>query len=125
MVLLGGPDEDQKNLRLAAASSACYPGHFPLPVFIGLMDRCDLVVSAVTMAMHIALGLGKKLVLFNNIFNPHEFELYGRGKILSPDQACSCFFQPRCRAETFCMETLAPTTVQAAVDELLGLSRPS
>ena len=36
----------------------------------------DLVVTAVTMAMHIALGLGKKLVLFNNIFNPHEFELY-------------------------------------------------
>ncbi len=120
VVLLGGPDEDQKNRRLAAATGACYPGHFPLQTFIGLMDRCDLVVTAVTMAMHIALGLGKKLVLFNNIFNPHEFELYGRGRILSPEQNCTCFFQPRCRAETFCLESLAPGTVQTAVDELLG-----
>jgi heptosyltransferase-2 len=83
------------------------------------MDRCDLVVTAVTMAMHIALGLEKKLVLFNNIFNPHEFELYGRGRILAPEVSCSCFFQPRCRQESFCMETLAPATVLAAVDDLL------
>ncbi len=122
VVLLGGPDEDEKNQRLAAASGARYSGHFPLQTFIGLMDKCDLVVTAVTMGMHIALGLGKKLVLFNNIFNPHEFELYGRGRILSPEQECTCFFQPRCRNESFCMETLAPATVQAAVDELLELS---
>ncbi len=119
VVLLGGPQEDAKNQRLAQASGACYPGHFDLPTFIGLMDRCDLVVSAVTMAMHIALGLGKKLVLFNNIFNPHEFEMYGRGRILAPIQECTCFFQPRCRNESFCMETLMPGTVLAAVNELL------
>ena len=119
VVLLGGPEEDAKNRRLADATGACYPGHFDLGIFIGLMDRCDLVVSAVTMAMHIALGLGKKLVLFNNIFNPHEFELYGRGRILAPEQSCTCFFQPRCTNESFCLETLHPVAVTAAVNELL------
>ncbi len=120
VVLLGGPGEDSKNRRLADATGACYPGHFDLKTFIGLMDRCDLVVSAVTMAMHIALGLGKKLVLFNNIFNPHEFELYGNGRILAPEQECTCFFQPRCRNESFCMETLKPEAALAAVNDLLG-----
>jgi ADP-heptose:LPS heptosyltransferase len=119
VVLLGGPQEDAKNRRLAQVSGACYPGHFDLQTFIGLMDRCDLVVSAVTMAMHIALGLQKKLVLFNNIFNPAEFELYGRGCILAPRQECTCFFQPRCRNESFCMETLDPDTVLTAVSDLL------
>jgi heptosyltransferase-2 len=118
VVLLGGPQEDAKNTRLAAASGAAYPGHFDLGTFIGLMDRCDVVVSAVTMAMHIALGLKKKLVLFNNIFNPHEFEMYGRGEILAPKQECTCFFQPTCRNESFCMETLAAADVRAAVDRL-------
>jgi lipopolysaccharide heptosyltransferase III len=118
VVLLGGPDEDSKNRRLAAASGACYPGHFPLKTFIGLMDRCDLVVSAVTMGMHIALGLGKKLVLLNNIFNANEFELYGRGVILGPEQQCTCFFQPRCSNDNFCLETLRPATVLGAVNEL-------
>jgi len=63
VVLLGGPEEDEKNLRLAQATGACYPGHFPLSVFIGLMDQCELVVSAVTMGMHIALGLDRKSVV--------------------------------------------------------------
>jgi len=120
VVLLGGAQEDARNQRLAKATGACYPGHFDLKTFIGLMDRCDLVVSAVTMAMHIALGLEKKLVLFNNIFNPHEFELYGRGRIVAPEQKCTCFFQPRCTNDSFCMETLAPETVRQAVEDLLG-----
>jgi heptosyltransferase-2 len=119
VVLLGGPLEDAKNQRLAAATGATYPGHFDLPTFIGLMDECDLVVTAVTMAMHIALGLGKKLVLFNNIFNPHEFELYRRGVILAPEQECTCFFAPRCHNEHFCMETLRPATVLGTVSDLL------
>lgn len=120
VVLLGGPQEDEKNTRLARKTGACYPGHFDLKTFIGLMDRCDLVVTAVTMAMHIALGLGKKLVLFNNIFNPAEFELYGQGVILQPEQECTCFFQPRCTSENFCLETLRPAEVLAAAKQLLG-----
>ncbi|MFH2051708.1 MAG: glycosyltransferase family 9 protein [bacterium] len=120
VVLLGGPAEDRKNRRLAARTGAAYPGHFDLKTFVGLVDRCDLVVTAVTMAMHIALGLGKKLVLFNNIFNPNEFELYGRGRIVAPEQPCTCFFQPRCTSDRFCMETLRPAAVLAAVGDLLG-----
>ena len=122
VVLLGGPLEDAKNRRLADGAGACYPGHYNLETFIGLMDRCDLVVTAVTMAMHIALGLEKKLVLFNNIFNPHEFELYGRGRIVAPSQECTCFFQPRCSNENFCMESLEIGVVLDAVDDLLGKS---
>lgn len=120
VVLLGGHAEDAKNTRLAKAGGACYPGHFDLRTFIGLVDRCDVVVTPVTMAMHIALGLGKRLVLFNNIFNPHEFELYGRGTILAPPQACTCFFQPRCTNADFCMESLTPPTVLEAVLALAG-----
>lgn len=120
VVLLGGPDEDERNRRIAMASGAHYPGHFDLPTFIGLVDRCDLVVTAVTMAMHLAIGLGKRLVLLNNIFNPREFELYGRGEILGPRQECTCFFQPRCTSASFCLETLEVPAVAAAVARQLG-----
>ncbi len=119
VLLLGGPQEDAKNQRLAKQTGATYLGFFELPVFIELMDRCDVVVTAVTMAMHIALGLGKELVLFNNIFNPHEFELYGHGVIVAPEQKCTCFFQPKCTNEKFCLETLKPETVSAHVTKRL------
>jgi heptosyltransferase-2 len=115
-LFLGGGQEHEKNLRLAAASGGLYAGHFPLAQFIGLMNRCDAIVSAVTMAMHIAIGLRKPLVLFNNIFNRNEFELYGRGEILEPDRECRCFFRPSCNNPDYrCMEHLAPERVLEAV----------
>ncbi len=115
VMLLGGPEEDARNRRLADATGALYPGTFPLRDFVGVMDRCDVVVTAVTMAMHLAIGLGKQLVLFNNIFNPAEFELYGRGEIVAPAKPCGCFFAPRCRDDEPCMPTLAPEAVRDAV----------
>jgi len=56
VLLLGGPDEHEKNKRIARKSGASYLGHFPLQKFINLVDQCDLVITAVTMAMHIAIG---------------------------------------------------------------------
>ena len=84
------------------------------------MNQCDLVVTGVTMAMHITLGLGKKIVLLNNIFNKYEFELYGLGTIIEPDKPCLCYFQPTCtNPEYRCMEHLPVKNVVAACDRLL------
>jgi heptosyltransferase-2 len=122
-LLLGGRREDALNRRIARASRALYPGHFPLPQFINEMDQCDLVVTAVTMATHIAVGLGKKLVLFNNVFNPHEFELYGLGTILEPEGGCTCYYTPTCtdprHQPSGCMKNLKVDTVLRAVQNLL------
>lgn len=120
VILLGGEQEDKKNRKLARASAAKYFGHFPLQEFISLVDQCDLVVTGVTMAMHITIGLGKKIVLFNNIFNRHEFELYGLGTILEPDKPCRCFYQPTCtNTEYRCMEHLPVKRVIDACEQLL------
>jgi heptosyltransferase-2 len=108
-LLLGGEQEHARNRRIAAQSGARYLGHFPLHQFINLVDQCDLVVTAVTMAMHITIGLNKKIVLFNNIFNRHEFELYGLGEILEPEFDCPCYFSPVCPND--CMQYIRPDRV--------------
>ncbi len=120
-LFLGGEQEDEKNRMFAATSDGLYLGHFSLKDFISLMDRCDAIVSAVTMAMHLAIGLKKPLILFNNIFNRHEFELYGRGEILEPSKPCTCFFQATCRNEEYrCMEHLEVERVFDAVARHAG-----
>ena len=96
VIFLGGEQEHEKNLILAEKSGGKYFGHFYLDKFISLVNECDLVVTAVTMAMHIAIGLKKKLVLFNNIFNKNEFYLYDRGVIIEPDPKCDCYYSPVC-----------------------------
>ncbi|MBM4161331.1 MAG: glycosyltransferase family 9 protein [Ignavibacteria bacterium] len=120
VILLGGEQEDKKNQRLARTSTAKYFGHYPLQQFIRLVDQCDLVVTAVTMAMHITIGLGKKIVLFNNIFNKNEFELYEQGMILEPDMPCRCFYQATCtNSEYRCMDHLPVHRVAEACVQLL------
>ncbi|HCV43460.1 MAG TPA: glycosyltransferase family 9 protein [Bacteroidetes bacterium] len=117
-LLLGGEQEHEKNKRIARTSGALYFGHFSLQKFINEVDQCDLVVTAVTMAMHITIGLHKKIVLFNNIFNRDEFELYGRGEILEPEFDCPCYFSPVCPND--CMQYIYVDRVFKSVKRLLS-----
>lgn len=120
VVFLGGEQEDVKNKFLAKQSGGKYFGHFSLGKFINLMDNCDLIVSAVTMAMHIALGLNKKLVLLNNIFNKNEFELFGLGEIIEPEKECKCFYKPACTNTYYrCMDFISVEKVIDSIDRLL------
>ncbi|MEI8134315.1 MAG: glycosyltransferase family 9 protein [bacterium] len=110
VVLLGGPDEDGRNKEIQTLSggSAQYLGYFPLKTFISLVNKCDTIISGVTMAFHIAVALEKKIVLINNIFNKYEFgDLYGLGKVVEPDNPCQCYFRGTCiNKEYFCLDHL-------------------
>jgi len=115
VVLLGGEQEHAKNTKISRAAKVKYFGHSSLQMFMSLVDRCDLVVTGVTMAMHVTIGLGKKIVLLNNIFNKHEFELYGLGEIVEPLKPCRCYFKPTCvNPEYRCMEHLSVEHVLSA-----------
>ncbi len=120
-ILLGGEQEHALNKSISAATGAYYPGYYSLLDFLALVGSCDLVVTGVTMAMHFAIALRKKIVLLNNIFNPAEFELYGRGCIVEPDLPCRCFYSSQCKnSEYFCMDHLEPEKVFRAVSDLLA-----
>jgi len=117
-LLLGGPDENDLNKVIAANSSAEYKGIFSIGDFTNLIDNCDLVVTSVTMAMHIAIALEKKLVLLNNIFNKNEFELYGLGEILEPaGKDCLGCYKNTCEQE--CMSRISQETIFETILKLL------
>ncbi len=121
VVFLGGIQEDLKNKMFAEVSGGKYPGHFHLEKFINLVNQCDLVITAVTMAMHITIGLNKKIVLFNNIFNKHEFKLFGLGEIIEPEKECKCFYSPTCTNKKYkCMNYIHSETVLNSIDRLLS-----
>ncbi len=126
VLLLGGEQEDARNKSIARKSGAKYLGYFPLRQFVNLVDQVDLVVTGVTMGMHITIGLNKKIVLLNNIFNKNEFELFGLGEIVEPEKECKCFFSPECvNEEYFCLDHLHFDKVLDVVTEVLGVSNSS
>lgn len=105
VILLGGEQEHAANTNIANLSGAKYFGYFELKEFIELVDRCELVVTGVTMCLHLALGLKKKVILLNSTFNKNEFYLYNRGIILEPDIECDCYYAEECPKE--CMKYLS------------------
>ena len=100
---MGGPDEDDMNKYYASQTQASYLGHFRLEEFIAISNNTDIIVTPVSMMMHIALALKKQMMLFHNIFNVHEFELYDRGIIIEPTSGCDCYFGNTCSREKSCM----------------------
>jgi heptosyltransferase-2 len=114
-IVLGGKDEEDVNSYYVQATGCFYPGHFALDEFIALVSRCDVVVTAVSMMMHIAIGLKRRLVLINNIFNPHECHLYGNGVLVGPDTECVCYYGNSCVKGTSCMKDLPVEKVLSAV----------
>jgi len=119
VVLLGGEDEDRKNASIHWLSNIKYFGFYPLAAFIDLINNCDLIVSQVTLAAHIAIGLKKKIILMNNIFNPNEFYLYGLGKIIEPKNGCDCYYSHNCKREESCMNDIAVSEILQAIEDLV------
>lgn len=117
-VFLGGELEHEKNTAFAKSTGFYYPGCFSLEEFIALTDACETIVTQVSMMMHIATALQKKLLLMNNIFNPHEFELYNRGVIIQPKTACECYFGNSCSRGVSCMNDLTAEEVFEAIDSI-------
>jgi len=117
--LLGGPLEHEKNQLLASQSGARYDGVVPFLQFFELVAGTDVIVTAVTMALHVAIALEKPVILFNNIFNGHEFYLYGRGEILEPGLPCQGCYKPRFDARcpvSNCMDLISSDRVLDAID---------
>ena len=102
-LVMGGPDEEVMNQFYAKETNATYLGTFSLEEFISITNNTDIIVTSVSMMMHIALALKKQLMLFHNIFNVHEFELYDRGIIIEPTSGCDCYFGNFCSREKSCM----------------------
>ncbi len=118
VLLLGGPDEHVRNQRIAQTTGALYLGHHPLTTFAALISMCDLVVTTVTMSLHIAIALKKKIICFNNVFNKAEFDLYGLGEIIEPPRSCVGCWKNQC--EWKCMEFIHPQLVNERIHEVLA-----
>jgi len=119
-LLMGGPDEDEMNRYYQLETGATYLGTFSLEEFISITNNTDIIVTPVSMMMHIALALKKQLMLFHNIFNVHEFELYGRGVIIEPTSGCDCYFGNSCSREKRCMNDIS---VQDVLSNIAALNK--
>jgi len=122
VLLYGGTAEEERNgcLKSRAGDLLVDTGcRNSLRRFFSLLSLCDILVTSDTMALHAALGLGKKVVALFGPTSPWEIELYGRGRRVIAPVDCQCCYLPTCRVRPNCMETISPEMVFEAIRELL------
>jgi len=121
-VLLGGPGERERNERLKrAAAVPLFDSGCDNPVrhFAALVAHCDVVVTGDTLAMHIALALGRRTIVLFGPTSAAEIEMYGLGEKVVPDMSCLSCYKSTCDFVPNCMDLISVDMVSRAVGRQL------
>jgi ADP-heptose:LPS heptosyltransferase len=127
-VLLGGPDERERHVRLSRDSrvslidSGC---DNPVRHFASIIAACSLVVAGDTLAMHLSLALGRRTVILFGPTSAAEIEMYGLGEKIAPRMDCLACYKSRCDFVPNCMDLITTDMVQAAVERQLSILPPT
>jgi|WetSurMetagenome_2_1015567.scaffolds.fasta_scaffold19520_4 ADP-heptose:LPS heptosyltransferase len=121
LLLLGGPEEVETVHMLSQEFSYVIDTGCDnsLLEFTAIVDMCDLIITADTLALHIATSLGKKIVSLFGPTSSSEIELYGRGIKLSSPDGCKCYYRKYCSEDVSCMEKITSIKVIEAFESLL------
>ncbi|MGH8637216.1 MAG: glycosyltransferase family 9 protein [Burkholderiales bacterium] len=118
LVLLGGPQEAELNALLASrfGERVIFAGcHHDLMTFAALVERADVLVTADSLALHMATALCRPVVALVGPTSPWELELYGQGEALTGDVDCIACYRTTCDKRPACMDLLSATRVASAV----------
>lgn len=115
--LFGGLDERATNARIAAACPAVIATgcDHDEPGFAALLQRCDVLVTGDTMAMHAAIALDVPCVVLFGPTCQQEIDLCGRGEKLQTSLPCSPCYARRCDKSPNCMDDISVQRVWSAV----------
>jgi ADP-heptose:LPS heptosyltransferase len=119
VLLLGGPDESGLNAEIAGGFTGrvfdAGPGN--LRRFLQIVDLCDLIVTGDTLALHVALGLRKRVVALFGPTSHREIDIYGLGsKVVSPIECTACY-RRTCDRKPNCMDLIS---VEEVLDSVLA-----
>jgi heptosyltransferase-2 len=110
VVLFGGEEEVGRNQEI---KELCGQGVIDTGLgnsvreFASLVNICNSMVTADTLAMHISISLGKYTLAFFGPTPMQEIEFYGNGEAIAPAMDCLCCMKKIiCEVKPNCMESI-------------------
>jgi len=122
-LILGGEAERERNAKLAAATGMPEAGNHSLRQFASIINQLPLVLSSDSLAMHLAIALRRRVIVFFGPTSAAEIELYGLGRKLQPQMDCLVCYKKKCDFSPNCMELLSVDSVLTALKEELATAR--
>jgi heptosyltransferase-2 len=123
IVLLGGRAEIKinkiinENVKGHVFDSGCENS---LSQYIAIVDRCHVIVSGDTLAMHLGIGFKKQVLAIFGPTCPQEIELYGRGEKVVSAFDCAPCYKNRCDLQYNCMTVISAGEVYEKTMRLLS-----
>jgi len=119
-LILGGIDERTRNQAIARETGMPEAGVHSLRGFAGVVNRCGVLLSSDSLALHFGVALNKRLVVFFGPTSAAEIELYGLGEKLQPRKDCVVCYKKSCDLKPNCMDDLTVETVFESVKRQLA-----
>jgi ADP-heptose:LPS heptosyltransferase len=118
IVLFGGPLERERNHRIREkVRASLFDAGCDNEVrhFAALISCCSVVVSGDSLAMHIALAMDRRIVVFFGPTSHTEIELFGLGEKVIPNLDCLVCYKQECDYVPNCMDAISVEMVTQAI----------
>jgi ADP-heptose:LPS heptosyltransferase len=128
IVLFGGPLERERNRRIrGTVRASLYDAGCDNDVrhFAALIRCCAVVVSGDSLAMHIALAMGRRVVVLFGPTSHTEIELFGLGEKVIPNLECLVCYKQTCDFVPNCMDAISVEIVTQAIVRQLSVAEMS
>jgi heptosyltransferase-2 len=122
VLLLGGEDEKLRNAWIEnnASVPVINTGSHPIRVFAAIVEKCDLVITGDTTAMHIAIAVKTPAIVHFGSTCASEIELYGRGRKLITALPCAPCYKRTCPLGEPCMQSWSAPHITQQAKEVLA-----
>ncbi|HUS89580.1 MAG TPA: glycosyltransferase family 9 protein [Desulfosporosinus sp.] len=124
ILLFGGPLERELNKRIQ--------GRTNIPIFdagcdnnarhfASLINNISVLLSGDSLAMHVALAMGRRVVVLFGPTSNTEIELFGLGEKVIPNLDCLACYKKTCDFTPNCMDAISVDMVKKAIFRQLAV----
>jgi heptosyltransferase-2 len=128
IVLFGGPSEVGVNRDISnSLKGSVFDAGCDNTVrhFAALLAHCAVALSGDTLAMHVALAVGCRVVVLFGPTSHAEIELFGRGEKVVPNMSCLVCYKQQCDFSPNCMDLISVGMVKDALLRQLKVATQS
>jgi len=124
VILLGGELESGRNAFIKSRFDRRVrnPVLRNLRRLVRTVDLCDAVVTGDTLALHVALGLQRRVVALFGPTSPAEIDMYGLGTKVVPDIDCACCYNNDCSRDPNCMDLISAGDIYGYLAEEMKIA---
>lgn len=125
ILLFGGPIERELNQRIIrSVKGKVYDAGCNNEVrhFAAMIRNCSVVLSGDSLAMHVALAMGRRVVVLFGPTSNTEIELFGLGEKVIPNMDCLACYKMTCDFRPNCMDSISVEMVKSAIFRQLAMA---